>query len=136
MSLVEWSEKLSVGVPSVDDQHKKLVAMLNDLHDAMQLKQSHEALGKILDDLIDYTAYHFKHEEYLFEKTDYPAALEHKLEHDELTKQVLEVKQKYEDGAAPTLPIEVLNFLRKWLLTHIAGSDKAFGPHLSARGIE
>ncbi len=136
MPLVEWNEKLSVGLPSVDAQHKKLVAMLNDLYEAMQARHSHEALGKVLNGLIDYTVYHFHHEEALFAKTGYPAALEHQKEHDDLTKQVLAVKQKYEDGAAPTLSMEVLNFLRKWLLTHITGSDKKFGPYLSARGIK
>ena len=52
MSLMEWNEKLSVGVPSIDAQHKKLVAMLNELYDAMQAKHSQEALGKVLDGLI------------------------------------------------------------------------------------
>ncbi len=136
MPLVEWNEKLSVGVPSVDVQHKKLVGMLNELYDAMQARQSHGALGKVLSGLIDYTAYHFQHEEALFAKTGYPAASAHKKEHEDLIKHFLEVKQKYEDDAVRTLPIEVLNFLRKWLLNHIAGSDKAFGPHLVARGMK
>jgi hemerythrin len=135
MALMEWNEKLSVGVTSVDAQHKKLVEMLNELYDAMQAKQSQEALGKVLDGLIAYTASHFKHEEALFAQTGYPAAAEHKKEHDDLTRQVLEVKKKYQEGATATLSMEVLNFLRKWLLSHIQGSDKRYGPHLNAKGI-
>ncbi len=46
MSLMEWNEKLSVGVPSIDEQHKKLVAMLNELYDAMQAKHDQDALAK------------------------------------------------------------------------------------------
>lgn len=135
MSLMEWNEKLSVGVPSIDAQHKKLVAMLNELYDAMQAKHSQEALGKVLDGLISYTASHFKYEEELFAKTGYHDASEHKKEHDDLTKQVLAVKKKYQEGASTSLSMEVLNFLRKWLLNHIQGSDKKYGPHLKAKGI-
>jgi hemerythrin len=136
MKLVEWNDKLSIGVSSVDEQHKKLVGILNELYEAVQARQGHEKLGTLFNELIDYTVYHFRHEEALFAKTGYPAASEHKKEHEELTRQVLEKKQKYEDGAASTLPIELLNFLRRWLLTHIAGSDKRSGPHLIAEGIK
>jgi len=95
MPLMEWNEKLSVGVASIDAEHKRLVGMLNELYDAMQARHSQEALGKVLDGLINYTASHFKHEETLFARTGYPAAAAHKKEHDDLTKQVLEVKKKF-----------------------------------------
>jgi hemerythrin len=136
MALMEWNEKLSVGVAAIDAEHKKLVSMLNALYDGIQAKHSKEALGHVLDGLINYTASHFKHEETLFAKTGYAAAAEHKKEHDDLTRQVLEVKKKYQEGTSAALPIEVMNFLRKWLLTHIQGSDKKYGPHLNAKGIK
>jgi len=63
MPLMEWNERLSVGVASIDAEHKRLVGMLNELYDAMQARHSQEALGKVLDGLINYTASHFKHEE-------------------------------------------------------------------------
>ena len=136
MPLLEWNEKLSVGVSIIDDEHKKLVGMLNELYDAMQAKHSEEALGNVLDGLVAYTASHFKHEKTLFAKTGYAAAAEHENEHADLIKQVLEVQKKYQEGATATLSTEVLNFLRKWLLTHILGSDKKFCPHLNANGIK
>ena len=136
MTLLEWNENLSVGVSTIDDEHKNLVGMLNELYDAMQAKHSEEALGGVLDGLVAYTVYHFKHEEALFAKTGYAAAAEHKKEHDDLTKHVLDVQKEYQEGATATLSTEVLNFLRKWLLTHILVSDKKFGPHLNAKGIK
>lgn len=135
MPLVEWNEKLSVGVSIIDDEHKKLVGMLNQLYDAMQTKQSDDALGRVFDGLVAYTAYHFEHEEALFAETGYAAVAEHEKEHADLTKQVLDVQRKYQEGATATLSTEMLNFLRKWLLTHIMGSDRKFGPHLNANGI-
>ncbi len=136
MTLVEWNEKMSVGVSVIDDEHKRLVGMLNELYDAMQAKQSKEALGNVLDGLVAYTTYHFKHEETLFAETDYPDAAEHEKEHADLTSQVLDVQRKYQEGVSGTLSTEVLNFLRKWLLAHILRSDKKFGPHLNANGIQ
>ena len=135
MPLMEWNEKLSVGVSFIDDEHRKIVGMLNELYDAMLTRQSDETLGKVLDGLVAYTASHFKHEEALFAKTGYASAAEHKKEHDDLVKQVLDVQKKYQEGATATLSAEVLKFLRKWLLTHILGSDKEYGPHLNASGI-
>jgi hemerythrin len=135
MPLLEWNENLSVGVPSIDAQHKKLVGMLNELYDAMQAGKSQAVLGKVLKELADYTVYHFQYEESLLAQTGYRASPEHKREHDELTKLVQEVSQKYEAGATPALSEEVLNFLRRWLFIHITGSDRKFGPYLISMGI-
>ena len=136
MPLVEWNEKLSVGVSIIDDEHKKLVGMLNELYDAMQARHSEEALGEVLDGLVAYTTHHFNHEEALFAKTGYAAAAEHEKEHADLARHVLDVQKKYQEGDTGTLSAEVLNFLRKWLLTHIMASDKKFGLYLKANGIK
>jgi len=135
MALMNWNEKLSVGVAVIDDEHKKLVAMLNELYDGMQSGKAAAALGHVLDGLISYTAAHFKHEEELFAKTGYPAAVAHKKEHDDLTKQVLDVQAKYKAGVSGTLSLEVMSFLKNWLVTHIQGSDKGYGPHLNSKGV-
>jgi hemerythrin len=135
MPLMNWNEKMSVGVAAIDDEHKKLVGMLNDLYDGFQSGKAAEALGKVLDGLISYTAAHFKHEEDLFAKTGYPAAAAHKKEHDDLTKQVLDVQAKFKAGVSGTLSLEVMNFLKNWLVTHIQGSDKSYAPHLNAKGV-
>jgi len=136
MPLMQWNEKMSVGIDSIDAEHKKLVGMLNDLYDGMRSGHGKEVLGKVLDNLIAYTAAHFKNEEKYFVQTGYPASAAHKKEHDDLTKQVLDVQAKYEAGAAGTLSLEVLSFLKNWLVTHIQGSDKAYGPHLKAKGVK
>ncbi len=135
MPLMTWNEKMSVGVAVIDAEHKKLVGMLNDLYDGVQAGKAAEALGKVLDGLISYTAAHFRHEEELFAKTGYPAATAHKKEHDDLTRQVLDVQAKYKAGISGTLSLEVMTFLKNWLVTHIQGSDRSYGPHLNANGV-
>jgi methyl-accepting chemotaxis protein len=133
--LIEWNQKMSVGVREIDEQHMKLVGMLNDLHGAMLSDQGKEALGAILDRLVAYAASHFAHEEKLFEQTGYPASAAHIAEHRALAERALEIQAKHKAGVAGTLSMEVLTFLKTWLLKHIGGSDRAYGPHLNANGI-
>ena len=126
---------MSVGVSMFDTEHKKLIDLVNELHDGIQAGKAPDSLAKVLAGLITYTATHFKHEEEFFAKTGYPASADHKKEHDDLTKQVLDIQAKVAAGATGMLSLEVLAFLKKWLINHIQGSDKKYGPHLNAKGI-
>jgi hemerythrin len=135
MPLMTWTEKLSVGVGVLDDDHKRLVGMVNALYDAMQEGHGKESLGRILNDLIAYTKVHFAREEEFFARTGYPATAPHHQEHEALTRQVLEVQRKYMAGATAVLSIEVLRFLKDWLIRHIQGSDQKYRSHLNEKGI-
>jgi hemerythrin len=135
MPLMTWTEKLSVGVGVLDEDHKRLVGLVNELYDAMQGGHGRDALGRILNSLIQYTKMHFAREENFFNQTAYPAAAAHHKEHEALTRQVLDVQQKYAAGVTATLSLEVLQFLKNWLIQHIQGSDQKYRPHLNAKGI-
>jgi len=119
----------------LDEDHKRLVGMVNELFDAMQAGHGREALGRILDGLVQYTKMHFAREESFFTKTSYPVGAAHKQEHDALTRQVLEVQQKYAAGSNAALSLEVMQFLKNWLVQHIQGSDQKYRAHLNAAGI-
>ena len=135
MPLLKWTPKMSVGVGVLDEDHKRLVGMINDLYDAMQAGHGKEALCRTLDDLVRYTQMHFAREEKYFADTGYPATAAHKREHDTLTGQVLDVQKNYAAGASAALSIDVLRFLKDWLLNHIQISDQKYRPHLNATGI-
>ncbi|HTZ47337.1 MAG TPA: bacteriohemerythrin [Verrucomicrobiae bacterium] len=132
---MSWNEKMAVGVRLLDTDHQKLVGLLNELYDAVMKGQGKETLGKVLDGLVDYTKIHFAHEEKFFAQTNYPAAAAHKKEHDALTRQVLEVQKKYQRGQTVALSLEVMNFLKNWLVNHIQASDQKYGPYLNSKGI-
>lgn len=134
MALITWTENFSVQVQSIDDQHKKLIGLVNDLYDAMRAGKARDVLGKVLSELIDYTVYHFGTEEKLFVKYGYPEYKAHKKEHDDLTKQAVALKEKFDNGNM-MITIEVMNFLKDWLNNHILGTDKKYGPFLSAKGV-
>ncbi len=136
MPLMTWTEKMSVGVEVLDNDHKKLVSMVNTLFDGIQSGQGKEALGKILDGLVAYTVEHFKREEDLFAQTGYPDGASHKALHEDLCKQVVDIQTKFKSGATATLSLEVMNFLKNWLINHIQGTDKKYGPFLNGKGIK
>jgi len=132
MPLMTWNEKMSVGVVALDNEHKTLLSMVNELYDAIQAGKANDVLSRVLEGLVAYTANHFRHEEDLFSRTNYPFAAQHKREHEDLARQVLEMQAKVNGGATGTLSLEALNFLKSWLINHIQGSDRRYGAHLNA----
>jgi len=134
MPIMTWDESLSTKVKECDEQHIRLIGMINALHDSMKAGKGRDALGKVLADLLEYTVYHFGTEEQLFKEHGYPEAAVHVLAHETLTKQVKELKQKYESGNL-SITVETMNFLRDWLKSHIMGMDKRYGSFLNGKGV-
>lgn len=124
MPLIEWTDAYSVGYKIFDDQHRKLFSILNALHDAMKSGKGRELLGKTLAELVDYAAVHFKAEEALFATHSYAFESPHRKEHADLTRQALDLQKKFQAGAV--LSMEVMQFLRNWLDTHILGTDMKY----------
>lgn len=134
MAYIDWNEGLSVGVNLFDEQHKKLVSILNRLYDAMKEGKGRNVLADIFNELIEYTKFHFKAEEETLLKHDYPGYSEQHEEHSKLTKEVIELKEKYDKGNI-FITVEVLSFLKEWLSHHILEVDKKYGPFLREKGI-
>lgn len=135
MSLIEWKADFSVGVAEFDNQHKKLIDLINKLHDAMRAGEGKKQLSGILEELVNYTKVHFANEEKYFGQYGYPDNSLHKLEHDKLTRQVIEFQRDYNDGKT-TISIDVMNFLRTWLVDHIGGVDKKYTQFFNSKGIK
>jgi len=135
MALVNWDSSLSVNVAEIDRQHQKLIKSINELNDAMKKGQSKEIMGKIVTDLISYTAIHFKVEENYFAQFGYPGADDHKKEHSNFVEKVTDVKQKFEKGQI-SLSIEIMTFLKDWLQKHILGTDKKYTNFFNENGLK
>lgn len=134
MAFISWSENYSVLVKEMDDQHKKLVVIINDLNDAMKEGKSKEVMEKILKGLVDYTVFHFASEEKLMQSNAYPGYLQQKSQHEELTKKVMDFQKNLHSGKM-VMGVEVMNFLKDWLMNHIKGMDSKYGPFLNNKGI-
>jgi hemerythrin len=131
MSLIAWNKQLELGVAEVDTQHKRLVEMVNRLHDAMAQGHGADIMGRLLDDLIAYTVSHFATEERLMKAGGYPGAPAHLREHDNLKKAVSELQREFKAGKK-MLTLEVMKFLRDWLTHHILESDRALATWLAS----
>lgn len=134
MALINWSDEYSVKINSIDQQHSKLVELINQLHSAMKEGKGKEAIGRIISELISYTKVHFTHEESLMVKHSYPGYLKHKALHDELVNQVLEIEKELKSGKT-VISQDVLNFLKKWLVEHIVGTDKQYTTFMNSKGV-
>ena len=117
-----------------DDQHRQLVGMVNDLHEAMANGKGNQVVGPILAGLVEYTQTHFKDEEALLAKHAYPGLAIQKEEHRKLIQQVQATQEKLKAGKV-MLSVEVMTFLKNWLVNHIKGEDARYGPFLNDRGV-
>ena len=128
MSYLQWTENLSVGIARMDDHHKKLVELINQVFDAMS-GDATSAVYSVLSDLLDYTRYHFAEEEKLLAACSYPDLEEHQAIHRSMVKEVLEMRNRYLNDPASVPASETLDFLSKWLMRHIIGKDLRYRPY-------
>lgn len=135
--LAKWSdEKLSVYVRGLDHQHMYLVNTLNSLYRSTVIGESEKVLNTILKRLVDYTKFHFRSEEILMDKYNYPQDkfLRHQREHNAFVKTVTRFKEKYDAGEAD-LTLDVFKFLATWIINHVAGTDRDYGLYFLQIGV-
>lgn len=131
---LEWLDSYSIAIDEIDAQHKKLLTIANELYDLASgdLAGYKNGVSKALKKLTDYTEYHFSYEEDFQRKYGYPQTDFHKMQHDQFIKQVNAQIQKLsspnqEDG------LSFYEFLVKWILSHIAKSDKVWADFVVAK---
>lgn len=129
MAMITWNDTFSVQVEELDNQHKRLIGLINQLHDAMIEGKGRAVLASILDELVDYTQTHFATEEVMMKKCDYPGLAEHKEAHDDLTQKVKEFQERYRKGQV-SVSVELMNFLHDWVVNHVLSMDKRYAPYL------
>lgn len=132
---IEWSNELSVGIEEIDCQHKVLVDLLNEMHEAIQQGRTQEATRNIIDGLDEYTRVHFAVEESLMRILHYPDYQKHKEEHDKLAARLAELRAKLAEGRG-AIGFELGQLLKNWLTKHIMEVDKRYVSHFLAHGIK
>jgi hemerythrin len=132
--LIEWNKSLSLDIAEIDAQHQQLVKLINDLHTAMIERKPRESLGEIIDGLIAYTKSHFATEEKYFIEFGYNESVAHKVLHKEFVNKVATFKKDFE-GQKIMLSMEVMGFLKDWLIEHIMGQDRKYAPLFKSKGL-
>jgi len=135
MALIEWDDTYSVNVAEIDRQHKRLAALINELNDAMRERKTKDVLGQIISRLSLYTETHFSTEEKFFDQFNYPETETHVKEHKDFIKKINEFKQSFDENRL-MLSIDVLDFLKEWLVKHIQGSDKKYSLFFNRHGLK
>jgi hemerythrin len=134
MALINWDESFSVKVSEIDGEHRKIVDMINELHNAMRKKQGREILTRIIEGLVNYATTHFKTEEMYFAQFSYPDVKSHIEEHVEFTRKISEFKAAFDSGKLG-LSIDVLDYLDEWITNHIKVVDKKYSQFFNAHGL-
>ena len=127
---VAWDDMFSVGFEPIDDQHKNLVLMTNELFLACKegAIAADIAFLQTVKKAVEYAETHFADEEGYMLEANYPRFDEHKKQHEDFVASVVKSIEEFEAGNAK--PIEMARFLKKWLLNHIAICDKKYMPYL------
>jgi hemerythrin len=131
MMLITWSERLSVGHPVLDDEHRALVGIINDLHEVVLAGCGRDAEGRALQRLVRHTRAHFAHEEELMRVARYPVATAHRLEHEHLLRVVARFAERFDNGC-PLSTGELLALLTAWLEGHLTTADAELGRYLTS----
>lgn len=129
--LIVWNDSYSVGNETIDNQHKGLVAMANELllHCRQKGPEADVAFARTVKKAMDYARSHFSTEENIMTRSSYPDIQTHKKEHEKFVIDILKAIREFEDGKIE--PINLVEFLKNWLLNHIAETDKKCAPYFS-----
>lgn len=135
MSVISWNDKYSVQVNEMDNQHKELIIILNELYDAMSSGKSNQVLSSVLLKLLNYTRKHFAAEELFMHKCGYPGYESQKREHAAFITKIQEFQSSFNAGKI-TLSLDISTYLKNWLVNHISIEDKKYGAFASSKGIK
>jgi hemerythrin len=125
--LVRWSPTFSVGIRLIDEQHKELLNLTNDLFNHCIGDEAAEKayFAKVIHEAVNYVKIHFSTEEKIMLKTNFSGYLDHKREHDAFVLMVVDQIQAFKEGKKFNLTV-FTKFLKNWILTHIALKDKQY----------
>jgi hemerythrin len=135
MAYIDWDNSYSVGIIEFDAQHKKLVDIINELHDAMKVGKGSAVIGTILKEMVKYTVTHFSYEEKILDLHNYPRLAGQKAEHAYYVEKINSFVKEYESGIS-MMSIDVSQFLKDWLMKHIMGTDRDYSEFLNSKGVK
>ena len=130
-----WKPEYSVKIKLIDEQHKKIIEILNVLYYAFLEKEHKKKVEEIIRQLEDYTVNHFGTEEKYFSQFKYNETAEHIAQHDEFKNQVKVFREQFEKDNA-VLTFSIINYLREWVNKHIMVEDKKYSTCFIENGLE
>ena len=132
MPFIEWSDSFNTGHNAIDDDHRALFRLVNDLHDHNNSDTEEETFDKAINALADYIHSHFEREEALLEAADYSELELHKQAHARLRMRLLGYQVAFQANPLTFDRQAFVRFVTDWLSAHILETDMAYVPHLNS----
>ncbi len=134
MKTIDWSNEFSVGVKEMDEQHKKLIGMINRLIKEQKILTDPQTIADLLTEMTDYAQVHFRAEEYLMAEYDYPQKDKQEQQHQAFINKTIAFYSAAELGPN-ILSTALLDFLRIWLVEHILEQDMKYKDFFKSKGL-
>lgn len=131
MSIIQWTEELSVGVPRLDEHHRRLIDLTNQLGTAIAAHDAQTVTGTVLGELIRYVYYHFGEEERLMEAAGYADLASHRKHHKAMAEHVRGLEERFDRDPGAVVTADLHSFLADWLVNHIRSEDQRYRDALS-----
>jgi hemerythrin len=124
---VKWSDEYSMGINLIDEQHKGLIDLINELfnHVTGNKAEEKEYFQEVIEQAVQYVKFHFATEEKYMTSIGFPGYAEHKKAHEQFVLTVITTIKDFNEGNKMTLE-NFANFLKDWVLTHIAKVDMQY----------
>lgn len=136
MEKIKWRDSYLLGITEIDNEHKKLLNIANDLFDVVNGAENNATFkvkfSPVLKKLTDYTEYHFEDEEKFLRRYEYPGMMAHKAAHDSFIKEVNAQIRKL-ISATPEDGLRMYHFMVQWILTHIAKADAVWAKYVKEK---
>ena len=130
METLQWNDSISVNNFEIDNQHKYLIQLVNNLILNSNAKVKSAIIGESLQNLLKYTKEHFRDEELMLDKHNYPKLVEHKKEHKKFVLKIAGFCKDVLNGKS-TVTVEMISFLVDWLINHTSVNDQDYKSHIS-----
>jgi len=123
--MIKWDDKYSVGISIIDEEHKKLIGILNKAIFAKEHNDNPEELREVLREMTNYALMHFKTEETYMKEFNYSEYQDHKEEHRNFSTEIIAYSDKVIEGNSQ-IANEIIEYLKWWLVNHIQATDKKY----------
>ncbi len=135
MKKIVWKDEFSVGVETLDRQHKQIIEVINSLIDKPRIFFRSQNVSSALMDLTNYVSEHFLLEERLLQENGYPTLLEHSKKHTLYSKRIADFCKESLDGKSE-VPDELMAFLTDWWTNHILHEDMKYKAFFEEKGVK
>lgn len=136
--IFKWKDAYNTNISTIDEQHKKLFAIGNKLYNIILVNDAFDhfdEIKRVIDELKDYTIYHFNYEEEMMEKLGYDKIDEHKIQHAAFVNRIRKFGDDDIDSQQKETIMTIINFIADWISSHIVKSDLQYRDYFISKGL-